>query len=368
MANMSSMPAFYIIVPGFNVSKYLNDLAQSLLRQFYKGPKTVIFVDDGSSDNTLQIMETLDIEGFRKLVIPIDHGGLSIARNAALTWVTRNADDGYIIFLDADDMLTDNALQTIADRIAHEHLDILTFNTQVFYGSAQLERSFPTYRTYYQRTGSYPNALTGPKYLSAILANGDFRPNICLRAFNVGFLRKTQLAFYPSIIHEDNLFSFQALLLAKSVRYIDQQLNLRRIRTGSIMTTPEGVANLDGYFRCAIEAIDFIGQHRSTAASVDDCAALIGMWIDAAVDHYNVIDANQIQKLISSYTPHDQVLFAILVQKRIQTCQEHEDPIVQTAIGAQTKAENAVRLQFENSISYKLGRALTAIPRKLLGR
>lgn len=110
MANMSSMPAFYIIVPGFNVSKYLNDLAQSLLRQFYKGPKTVIFVDDGSSDNTLQIMETLDIEGFRKLVIPIDHGGLSIARNAALTWVTRNADDGYIIFLDADDMLTDNAL------------------------------------------------------------------------------------------------------------------------------------------------------------------------------------------------------------------------------------------------------------------
>lgn len=143
MANMSSMPTFYIIVPGFNVSKYLNDLAQSLLRQSYKGPKTVIFVDDGSSDNTLQIMETLDIEGYRKHVIPIDHGGLSIARNAALTWVTRNADNGYIIFLDADDMLTDNALQTIADRIAHEHLDILTFNTQVFYEDAQLEQSLP---------------------------------------------------------------------------------------------------------------------------------------------------------------------------------------------------------------------------------
>ena len=134
------------------------------------------------------------------------------------------------------------------------------------------------------------------------------------------------------------------------------------------MTTPEGVANLDGYFRCAIEAIDFIGQHRSTAASVDDCAALIGMWIDAAVNHYNVIDTNQIQKLISSYTPHDQVLFAILVQKRVQACQEHEDSIVRTASEAQAEAENAVRLQFENSISYKLGRALTAIPRKLLGR
>ena len=368
MANMSSMPAFYIIVPGFNVSKYLNDLAQSLSRQSYKGLKTAIFVDDGSSDSTLQIMETLDIEGFRKHVIPIDHGGLSIARNAALTWVTRNADDGYIIFLDADDMLTDNALQTIADRIAREHLDILTFNTQVFYESTRLEQSFPTYRTYYQRTGSYPNALTGQEYLSSILANGDFRPNVCLRAFSVGFLRKTQLAFYPDIIHEDNLFSFQALLLAKSVRYIDQQLSLRRIRTGSIMTTPTGVANLDGYFRCAIEAMDFIGRHRAAAASADDCATLIGMLIDAAVDHYNDIDADQIQKLISSYTPHDQVLFAILVQKRVQTRREHEDSIVQTASEAQAEAENAVRLQFENSISYKLGRALTAIPRKLLGR
>lgn len=238
----------------------------------------------------------------------------------------------------------------------------------MFYQSTRLERLFPTYRTNYQRSSSYPKLLTGPEYLSTVLANGDFRSNVCLRAFSVGFLKKTQLAFYPGIIHEDNLFSFQALLLAKSVRYIDQQLNLRRIRTRSILTTPAGVANLDGYFRCAIEAIDFIRRHRPAAASVDNCAALIGMWIDAAVDYCNVIGADQIQKLISGYTPHDQILFAILVQNRAKTCQEHEDSIVQAASEAQTKAENAVRLQFENNISYKLGRALTAIPRKLFGR
>ena len=368
MANTSNMPAFYIIVPGFNVSKYLNDLAQSLLRQSYKGPKTVIFVDDGSSDATLQTMETLDIKGYREHVISIEHSGLSIARNTALSWVTGNANNGYIVFLDADDMLADNALQTIADWMERERLEILTYNAQVFYENTQLEHSFPTYRTYYQRSGYYPRALTGQEYLSAILANDDFRPNVCLRAFSVSFLKRTQLAFYPGIIHEDNLFSFESLLLANSVRYIDQQLNLRRIRVGSIMTTTAGIANLDGYFRCIIEAIDFIEQHHAAVASVDDCTTIIDTWVDAAADHFNMLDADQTQELTSGYTPREQILFATLVQKRAQERLQHEMSIMQAKADAQTKAENAVRLQFENSISYKLGRAVTAIPRKLRGR
>lgn len=81
-----------------------------------------------------------------------------------------------------------------------------------------------------------------------------------------------------------------------------------------------------------------------------------------------MLDADQTQELTSGYTPREQILFATLVQKRALERLQHEMSIMQAKAEAQTKAENAVRLQFENSISYKLGRAITAIPRKLRGR
>ena len=368
MTDNSYKPGIYIVVPGYNASPYLQDLAHSLSRQTYTGPKTVVFVNDGSSDDTLQVMESLDIEGFQKHVITIEHAGVSATRNAGLSWVFNNANDGYVLFLDADDMLEINAMQIIAEDMKLDDLDILAYSTHPFYENRDLERQFPTFKTYYRRSGSYPEILTGPDYLSAVLPNCDFRPSVCLQAFSVSFLKQKSLLFLPGIIHEDNLFSFEALLLANKVRYIDKELHIRRIRAGSIMTASAKAASLDGYFHCITEAIYFMNRNRIGTASSKDCAAVIEMWQNAAIDHYNVLSKEQIEELKSSYTTSEQVLFTTLIQQRAQEREDHRLETEQKSSEAQARAEIAVRLQFENSLSYRLGRAITAIPRKVFCR
>lgn len=368
MTDNSYKPGIYIVVPGYNASPYLQDLAHSLSRQTYTGPKTVVFVNDGSSDDTLQVMESLDIEGFQKHVITIEHAGVSTTRNAGLSWVFNNANDGYVLFLDADDMLEDNAMQIIAKDMKLDDLDILAYSTHPFYENRDLERQFPTFKTYYRRSGSYPEILTGPDYLSAVLPNSDFRPSVCLQAFSVSFLKQSNLSFLPGIIHEDNLFSFEALLLANKVRYIDKELHIRRIRAGSIMTASAKAASLDGYFHCITEAINFMNRNRIGSASSKDCAAVIEMWQNAAIDHYNVLSKEQIEELKSSYTTSEQVLFTTLIQQRAQEREDHRLEIERKSSEAQARAELSVRSQFENSLSYRLGRAITAIPRKVFSR
>lgn len=368
MTDNSNKPGMYIVVPGYNASPYLEDLAHSLSRQTYTGPKTVVFVNDGSSDETLHVMESLDIEGFQKHVITIEHAGVSATRNAGLSWVVNNANDGYVLFLDADDMLEINAMQIIAEDMKLDDLDILAYSTHPFYENRDLERQFPTFKTYYRRSGSYPEILTGPDYLSAVLPNCDFRPNVCLQAFSVSFLKQNSLLFLPGIIHEDNLFSFEALLLANKVRYIDKELHIRRIRAGSIMTASAKAASLDGFFHCITEAINFMNRNRIGTASSKDCAAVIEMWQNAAIDHYNVLSKEQIEELKSSYTTSEQVLFTTLIQQRAQEREDHRLEIERKSSEAQARAELSVRSQFENSLSYRLGRAITAIPRKVFSR
>ena len=293
---------------------------------------------------------------------------MSATRNAGLSWVFNNANDGYVLFLDADDMLEDNAMQIIAEDMKLDDLDILAYSTHPFYENRDLERQFPTFKTYYRRSGSYPEILTGPDYLSAVLPNSDFRPSVCLQAFSVSFLKQSNLSFLPGIIHEDNLFSFEALLLANKVRYIDKELHIRRIRAGSIMTASAKAASLDGYFHCITEAINFMNRNRIGSASSKDCAAVIDMWQNAAIDHYNVLSKEQIEELKSSYATSEQVLFTTLIQQRAQEREDHRLEIERKSSEAQARAELSVRSQFENSLSYRLGRAITAIPRKVFCR
>lgn len=368
MTSKLSTPHIYIIIPAFNASLYLSDLARSLSGQTYAGPKTAVFVNDGSSDNTLEVLESLTLEGFQKQVISNDHAGVSAARNAGLTWVRENADSGYVLFLDADDMLENEALKIIADQMQQDSLDILAFGTKPFYESAELERWFPSYKTYYQRNGDYPGVVSGPEYLSKLLDNYDFLASVCLQAFSIDFLKKNKLAFYPGIIHEDNLFTFEAILLAKTIRCIKTSLHIRRVREGSIMTASAETASLDGYFRCAIEAIDFIKRNNLDNLSPIVCSAMIEMWQNAAIDHYAVLDEKQVDEFISRYTTVEQMLFNVLIRQRAQERKRYEQQAAMTTLEIRKDVENTIRAEFENSVSFKLGRTLTSIPRKLLNR
>lgn len=89
-----------VIIPVYNVEKYLPECLDSLLAQTYPHWQAIC-VNDGSKDNSLQILQQYAAKDKRFVIIDQKNAGVSAARNTAL----QKASGDYITFLDSDDML-----------------------------------------------------------------------------------------------------------------------------------------------------------------------------------------------------------------------------------------------------------------------
>ena len=92
------------------------------------------------------------------------------------------------------------------------------------------------------------------------------------------------------------------------------------------------------------------------------------MWLSSASDYYSALDASEISKLLALYAPEEQILFYELVEQRARYTRNRESELHAARNAAYHDAENVTKAKFESSISFKIGRAITAIPRALLRR
>lgn len=109
---MSQKPSVSIIVPVFNVDKYLPDCINSILRQLYSDFE-LLLVDDGSTDNSGVICDEYAINDNRIKVIHKDNSGVSEARNLGLSVAVGK----YISFIDADDVVDKNFINILVKNI-----------------------------------------------------------------------------------------------------------------------------------------------------------------------------------------------------------------------------------------------------------
>lgn len=106
---MNSMCEISVIIPIYNVEKYLEKCVDSVLNQIFKNIE-IILVNDGSTDSSGEIMESYQtkfpaiVKGYSKM-----NGGLSSARNYGLERVNGK----YVTFLDSDDYLDEDYLETL---------------------------------------------------------------------------------------------------------------------------------------------------------------------------------------------------------------------------------------------------------------
>lgn len=108
-----------IIIPVYNVEKFLEKCLQSVFRQTYSNIE-IILVDDGSTDNSGKLCDDLS-EGHKNVkVIHKDNGGLSSARNTGIEAATGDA----LFFLDSDDYLSPNCIERCADLMKKYNSDI----------------------------------------------------------------------------------------------------------------------------------------------------------------------------------------------------------------------------------------------------
>lgn len=116
-----------IIVPVYNVEAYLRKCVDSLLDQdLPQSDYEIILVDDGSTDNSGQLCDTIAACHNSIRVIHQQNSGLSAARNTGIT----AAIGKYIQFVDSDDYLNQNVLKGIVSQLEQQDLDILRINYQ----------------------------------------------------------------------------------------------------------------------------------------------------------------------------------------------------------------------------------------------
>lgn len=350
-----------IIVPVYNSAPYLPDLFSSFENQTRKR-FGVIFVDDGSTDESLRLLrEWRDAAcefGIPCLVFHKDNGGQSSARNVGIEHLRRSGTSAppLTLFVDSDDVLHPDAVNTLLKYEKDLGVDVLLYGSDVIYDSDQLEQRFPEYHTLYQRdTLSVGHIYNGADALAQLFGSGQFVAQPCLQVIRTSFLLESGIRFEEGVIHEDNLFSAQCLLRAATTSRIEQRLYIRRIRPGSTMTKPLAWKNAEGYFICAIRLLQLDGQ---SADSLELVSEISNTWLDQALHAYQLLTKSERQRYLE-LAPNDRSIFSITVLDRLRRNQLIED--------AQT-SRDALRTELDGiqgSVSFRVGNALTSAPRWL---
>lgn len=108
-----------IILPVYNVGEYLEECFYSIVKQTYSNIE-IIFVDDGSTDNSAELLEKFKALDSRVRVFRKENGGVSTAKNVGL----KHANGEYITFIDPDDYVSDNYIEYLLSLSLSNNADI----------------------------------------------------------------------------------------------------------------------------------------------------------------------------------------------------------------------------------------------------
>lgn len=232
-----------VIIPVYNTAEYVGESINSITCQTLKEIE-IIVIDDGSTDNSLQIIKELESSDSRIRVISRENKGLSESRNEGI----REARGNYIYFMDSDDLLLPDTLQTCFEKCMADSLDLVFFDAEIF-GDLN-HTNLPNYK---RALTTNNDVLSGTEMLRKLLSTSGFLSSVCLNFISLSYLKKIGLTFYPYILHEDELFTFLLYLEASRMSFIPKEYFRRRVRNNSVMTTMFSKKNIAGYFTVASE-------------------------------------------------------------------------------------------------------------------
>ena len=135
--------------------------------------------------------------------------------------------------------------------------DIIDFDAVAFFETKEDEEKNSNYKSFYERKYNSNEVCLGEEYFSECIQNNDFKPSVCLHFMKTSFIKDNEITFYEGILHEDNLFTLQSLLMATRVKYINKKYYYRRVHGNSIMTRKVTMKNVYGYFMTIYAMLDF---------------------------------------------------------------------------------------------------------------
>lgn len=273
-----SSPKISIIIPVFNTEKYVKEAVESIMNQTLREIE-IIIINDGSTDNSLEVVKELALSDARIRVHSQKNQGLSLSRNRGISL----ASGTYLYFMDSDDYLEPLALEMCYEACEKENLDFVFFDAAILNKEMLVARNLNYKRKDYV---DFHQIYTGETVLNILIDKKGYTSSACLSVIRASYLKEVNLCFYPGIIHEDELFTFLLYLQARRVMCVPQEFFKRRFREDSIMTRRFSKKNIDGYFVVSDELLEYASNHPMAKFTIDK---YLGKMLDAAVWEAHVL-------------------------------------------------------------------------------
>ena len=227
-------PLISVIVPIYNVKKYLCECVDSIINQTYKNLE-IILVDDGSPDDCGKICDDYAKRDSRIKVIHKENGGLSDARNVGMDLSSGE----YLIFVDSDDYMTNDSIEYLYNLIRSVNADIAIGGVERF---NDLDKSVIS-TTY---TG-----ISDEKVMDKMDAMKDFFLNGCAAWARI--YKKSihnDIHFPKGEINEDEAIVLELLDRCDKIVKSNMIVYKYRFRPNSITSVDFSVKKLDWYYHC----------------------------------------------------------------------------------------------------------------------
>ncbi|MBP5416424.1 MAG: glycosyltransferase [Clostridiales bacterium] len=219
-----------IIVPIYNVEKYLRNCIDSLLSSDEISKTEILLIDDGSTDGSGAIARSYADEYMFIRYFSKTNGGLSDARNYGLS----QAKGKYVFFLDADDMVTADGISKVIRKASDSDADVILWDGIAIDESGKTIAS--SYDLILTHDGLPEGPMTGIDAMTMqIKDHGKACMTVWLRACRRDFLLSSVPEFQHGILHEDELWTPQVMTSAKTVDYLPEKVYCYRVRENSIM-------------------------------------------------------------------------------------------------------------------------------------
>ncbi len=238
-----------VVIPVYNVEKYLEQALNSCLNQTLKDIE-IIIVNDGSTDSSGTIALRYSKEYSNIIYIETDNQGLSMARNNGM----KVARGEYIYFLDSDDWIEPECLEKCCIELDNYNLDCVTFDyVHVFENQNGVQYKQLELKQNLDRKYIYNGLQLAEKYIK----KGGMSAAVWKNVYRKSFLEKNNLSFVEGLYYEDNPFQLMVLNCANRVKYIPFMLYNYRVRHNSIMTSTMSINKIKSSFYIANFFIDF---------------------------------------------------------------------------------------------------------------
>lgn len=228
-----------VIVPIYNVEKYLDKCLQSIINQTYKNLE-IILVDDGSLDDCPQLCEEYAKRDKRIKVVHQKNGGLSTARNKGLSLAKGN----YIAFVDSDDTIHQQMYEYLYETLKSHEADMSICDYNVTYEGSEIENNnidkIERNTSVYHGTEIFDNLYGSLAGVTVVAWNKLYRKELF-----------KNIHYMEGKIHEDEFIIHRILDKAKTVVYLNLPLYNYLQRDSSIMGRNFNVGRLD-----ALEALE----------------------------------------------------------------------------------------------------------------